>query len=385
MRSCLSIGCLLLIASAIALRAQQPSAVTPAEQPLPASQQQAPSATQNKTAIEKTSAAPATKAPAGPADPKAQQTFAEAAKLFKKHDYAFALDGFRKADKQDGGHCIPCEMQAYLAARQALDFKAAREQTALLLEHVTSSKDKAQVHYMTGSVCLSDGLRNNHEKQFEAADGEFQAALQLQPGMSDCLYGDGMALAHLKQDGTARERFQQFLNVAPKSDVDYARAERFAEHPELARARVAPNFQLTTLDGQNITLESLTGKVVLVDFWATWCGPCREALPRVKEIARKFQGQPFVVVSISMDKDDAKWKDFVAHNNMTWMQYRDGYFEGPIAKMFAVNAIPATFTIDADGVLQDQHVGDADIEGKIKKLIARAQEVASRKTVAELR
>jgi hypothetical protein len=101
----------------------------------------------------------------------------------------------------------------------------------------------------------------------------------------------------------------------------------------------------------------------------------------VKEIAHKFQAQPIVVVSISMDKDDAKWRDFVAHNAMTWMQYRDGYFEGPIAKMFAVNAIPATFTIDADGVLQDQHVGDAEIEGKIKKLIVRAQEV-SPKTVA---
>ena len=173
--------------------------------------------------------------------------------------------------------------------------------------------------------------------------------------------------------------------MAKPDDVNYARAQRFAEHPELARGRVAPNFRMKTLDGQTVTLESLTGKVVLIDFWATWCGPCREALPHVKEIARKFQGQPFVVVSISMDRDEAKWKDFVGQNGMTWLQYRDGYFTGPIATLFAVTAIPATFTIDADGVLQDQHVGDADIEGKIKKLIARAQELASKKTVAELR
>jgi thiol-disulfide isomerase/thioredoxin len=338
----------------------------------------------NSTCQGQTTPTPAPKASAvsaEPVDPKAKQTFEDAVRLLQKHSYTFALDGFRKADKQDGGHCVPCETKAYLAARESQDFKAAREETGLLLEHVTSSADKAQVHYMTGAVCLSEGLRSNHEKSFEAADSEFQAALQLQPGKSDCLYGDGMALAHLKQDGTARERFQQFLTLAPKTDVDYARAERFAEHPELARARMAPNFQLTALDGHTITLESLTGKVVLIDFWATWCGPCREALPRVREIARKFQGQPFVVVSISMDNDDAKWRDFVAHNGMTWMQYRDGNFEGPIAKMFAVNAIPATFTIDADGVLQDQHVGDAEIEGKIKKLIARAQE-ASLKTIA---
>ena len=60
---------------------------------------------------------------------------------------------------------------------------------------------------------------------------------------------------------------------------------------------------------------------------------------------------------------------------MTWPQYRDGGFSGPIAKRFAVEAIPHTFTIDADGVLQDEHIGDASIEGKIKKLITRAREL----------
>ncbi len=57
---------------------------------------------------------------------------------------------------------------------------------------------------------------------------------------------------------------------------------------------------------------------------------------------------------------------------MNWMQYRDGYFNGPIAHMFAVNSIPHTFTIDSDGVLQDEHIGDANLEGKLRKLVARA-------------
>jgi hypothetical protein len=67
---------------------------------------------------------------------------------------------------------------------------------------------------------------------------------------------------------------------------------------------------------------------------------------------------------------------------MTWLQYRDGGFDGPLTKMFEVNAIPHTFTIDADGVLQDEHIGDASIEGKLKMLIARARErQAANKTV----
>lgn len=65
----------------------------------------------------------------------------------------------------------------------------------------------------------------------------------------------------------------------------------------------------------------------------------------------------------------------MAKNEMTWPQYRDGGFNGSIAKMFFVNAIPHTFTIDADGVLQDEHIGDASIEGKLKTRIARAREL----------
>ncbi len=118
----------------------------------------------------------------------------------------------------------------------------------------------------------------------------------------------------------------------------------------------------------------------MIDFWATWCGPCREALPHIRQIAQKFDGQPLVVLSISLDKDEAKWKDFTAKNQMTWLQYCDGGFDGKIATLFGVTAIPATFTIDADGVLEDQHVGDADIEGKLKKLIARAAEMSNRKS-----
>jgi len=326
-----------------------------------------------------------TKPSEGPSDPKAVKTFADAKSLFEKHEYAFALDEFRKADKQDGGRCVACAIKAYQTADKLQNYKAAREETDLLLQHMPSPASQAQLHYLAGKTCLAEGTQLKHDKAFAEASTEFESALKIQPAKTECLYADGIALSHMKQDGDAKERFEQYLKAVKPDDVNYARAQRFAEHPELARARVAPNFQLTTLDGQNVTLESLTGKVVLIDFWATWCGPCREALPHVKTIANKFQGQPFVVVSISMDRDEAKWKEFVGQNGMTWMQYRDGYFTGPIATMFSVTAIPATFTIDADGILQDQHVGDADIEGKIKKLIARAQEVASKKTVAEVR
>ena len=153
----------------------------------------------------------------------------------------------------------------------------------------------------------------------------------------------------------------------------HPRAQRFAEDVDLARARVAPDFSITTLDGQHISLDSLAGKVVLIDFWATWCGPCVEALPHLRKIVQEFQGQPFVALSVSVDEDAAKWRKFVAANNMTWLQYHDGDSDISLAALFGVHQVPATFSIKADGVLEDQHlVGDEHIDDKLKKLIAQA-------------
>jgi peroxiredoxin len=94
----------------------------------------------------------------------------------------------------------------------------------------------------------------------------------------------------------------------------------------------------------------------------------------MKEIARKFQDQPLVILSVSLDKNEAQWKEFIAKNGMSWPQYRDGGFTGPVTKLFGVEAIPHTFTIDADGVLQEEHIGDASID-KLKKLLVRAREL----------
>ena len=191
----------------------------------------------------------------------------------------------------------------------------------------------------------------------------------------DAIYVDGQILARLKQDDAAKKQFEQFVKMRPEGDPNRQRALRYISEPELARARMAPPFAVTTTDGQRVSLDDLKGKAVLIDFWATWCAPCREALPHMREIAKKFQGQPLVVLSVSLDNDEQKWKDFVAKNEMTWPQYRDGGFTGPVATLFSVRSIPQTFTIDADGVLQDQHIGDAAIEGKLKKLVARARDL----------
>jgi tetratricopeptide (TPR) repeat protein len=147
----------------------------------------------------------ATAAP--PSDAKAAKLFAKAVKDFGDRKYAPALDGFRKADQQDGGHCVGCEINAYKAARLLEDFQVARAEVALLLDHAATSEEKAQAHYLNGDVCLSEGGYRIFEKPFQDADKEFEASLALEPDKPACLFEDGLALAHLHQYDKATERF----------------------------------------------------------------------------------------------------------------------------------------------------------------------------------
>ncbi len=290
-----------------------------------------------------------------------------------------ALDLFRKADKQDGHHCIDCALHAARLEMKLADLKHLREDVAELDTLSAPKPIQSQAHYLPGACTLRTGQQSHKERDFTDADAELQKVIAMELAeKDDALFADGIALANLHRDEQAKAQFAAFLKAAAPGTISYRRAERFVERTDLARARIAPPFAITTMTGRPLVLDDLTGKVVLIDFWATWCGPCREALPHIQNIAKKFSGQPLVILSISLDKDEAKWKEFVAKNQMSWAQYRDGGFEGPLATRFGVRAIPATFTIDADGVLQDQHVGDAAIEGKLKKLLAEASEFQKR-------
>ena len=92
----------------------------------------------------------------------------------------------------------------------------------------------------------------------------------------------------------------------------------------------------------------------------------------MKKIAKEFANDPLVIISVSWDSDEAKWRDFVAKNEMTWVQYRDA--DHALSNQFGINAIPHYFTIDSDGVLTAEMLGeDQDVEGKLKKLIAKAR------------
>jgi thiol-disulfide isomerase/thioredoxin len=313
----------------------------------------------------------------GPTNEKAQKTYKEALDRLHERNPVAALGEFKKADKQDGGRCLACQKEMIHYGTKFGEWKTAELAAEEMVAEAQDPRSAALAHYQFASVLMTEGFERRKTEYFARAHQEFVKTLAAVSNFPDAYFLDGRALALLKRDDEARARFEQFAKMKPEKDVNRLRALRYIANPELARANMAPSFEVTTLDGKQLSMDELQGKVVLLDFWATWCEPCREALPHIREVARKFQGEPLVILSVSVDTDEKKWKEFVANNRMTWAQYFDGGFDGPVARMFGVNAIPHTFTIDADSVLRDEQIGDASIEGKLKKLCARAKELQS--------
>ncbi len=252
-----------------------------------------------------------------PTNPNAIKSYDDALRLFEKGNANAALEGFRRADQLDGGHCFMCELEGWDAAMQADSLNVAQEEAKTMLANVTAPAMKAKAEFMLGKATMTLGIVADSENQFAEADTAFQAALALKPDYLECIYADGtMPSRNLKRDDQATARFQSYLKLAGPNDLNYARVQRFIERPDMARLNLAPNFRVPTLDGKTITLESLAGKVVLIDFWATWCPPCRRALPHLQKMAQEFAGQPFVLLSISLDPDEGKWKSYTVQNHM---------------------------------------------------------------------
>ncbi|MHC4180311.1 MAG: peroxiredoxin family protein [Planctomycetota bacterium] len=112
----------------------------------------------------------------------------------------------------------------------------------------------------------------------------------------------------------------------------------------------APEFEATTLDDAKLKLSDFRGKLVLIDFWATWCSPCIAELPNVKKAYEKFADAGFVVISVSFDKDAATARKFANKKKMTWPQvWVKGGNQSRLAELYGVAGIPATFLVGPDG------------------------------------
>lgn len=133
----------------------------------------------------------------------------------------------------------------------------------------------------------------------------------------------------------------------------------------------APVIDLPTPEGPNKTLASLKGQIVLVDFWASWCGPCRRANPGVVKLYNKYKDKGFTVMGVSLDEDREKWLEAIKKDGLTWNHVSDlNRWESAVAAEWQVASIPSTFLIDRTGRIAARDLHGDELEEKVKQLLA---------------
>ncbi|CEN47892.1 Thioredoxin family protein (fragment) [Capnocytophaga canimorsus] len=152
------------------------------------------------------------------------------------------------------------------------------------------------------------------------------------------------------------------------NDLIVKTIQKFAEDQEIIRqaqikydnlyrievGKSAPNFNLENQKGDLISLESFNGKVVYIDIWATWCAPCINEIPAIKSLENKYHNKDIVFLSISIDKDKQKWKDFLRSNKMQGIQLYAG-IENEFVQIYNIKTIPRFILIDKQGKIVDDN------------------------------
>lgn len=300
-----------------------------------------------------------------PLDPAVQQQYQDGRQALSAGKDKDAIDAFKRANKLARNPCAECYMGLAIAYTRLGDLKSALDSCDHASAIAADNSNKAEAHALKGKALLTVGQPD--DKRLSQAEQEFRTAIELQ-GKDPVLHLDlAVALLRQSKDDQARDELEKCVALNP-SPAMAEQAKMLLADPRRAREEFAPDFQVTTLQGQELALKQMTRKVVVLDFWATWCPACRESVGELKELSHKYPSDKIVLISISADENEAAWRDFVAKKKMEWPQCRDT--DGKLRNSFGVHAFPTYLVIDGDGIVKRRIVGMNPQESVVHRLKA---------------
>ncbi len=270
----------------------------------------------------------------------------------------------------------------------ATDMKTGKKGTAVVTgsknmddyQRLMTLKNDMDARVADWNKQYTEATQKKDQKKMEAVQRDYEAAEKSMVGkVKTMLPAMGTSLAALFATN--------FLNVENDFPTLDSLARRFEkENPNSLQAKSfigniarirgvmvgssAPEIALSDTTGKPIALSSLRGKYVLIDFWASWCGPCRNENPNVVRMYNKFKDKGFAIYSVSLDQSKANWVKAINNDHLAWTHVSDlKYWQSAAAQQYGVQAIPQTFLIDREGKIIAKNLRGDALEQKLEEVL----------------
>lgn len=289
----------------------------------------------------------------------------------KKRQYEDAIRAFKKASGLRNKTSPEAHFGMARAYREMKAFKSAADSCTDALKHVGDNRGlEAGIRNIRGAALFALAEKID-DKRVKEAEQDFRAVLALTDTLPIAHFNLAVAIMRQGRDEEGIAELKRFLEVGGRLP-EAAEARKLMENPKRARMTYAPDFSFVSLQGEHISLEDLRGRVVLLDYWATWCPPCVDATPSLIRLVQKYSNESFTMLGISADRAEQPWRDYIAKEKMEWPQYWDR--NGQMRRLFGVNAFPTYILIDHEGVVRGTKIGggsaaSAWIDGEVRKYL----------------
>ena len=315
--------------------------------------------------------------------PTYEQEIANGRDFMRRRRFEDALKAFKRANElkgQTSAEAFYLMADAYMGLEA---YKNVVQTSDKVIELAANDPTMQAQAYNLKGIAIQKQSGGKDAKKLADAEAALRQATALNTKFADAHYNLGVVLMQESRDAEGIVELKQYVQMAPEA-FNSAGARKMIENPRRAREPFAPDFSMTTADGEYISLDDLRGKVVVLDFWGTWCPPCVASLPGLRDLNKKYsKDNSFVMISISSDSDGDKWKAFITQEKMVWHQFLDR--DRTIQRAFAIHAFPTYIVLDHDGVIRYRSTGlslerESALEDAVRKQLKVLPKLAASKS-----
>lgn len=260
-----------------------------------------------------------------------------------------------------GGTPSNMDLQAY--RKETADYANAMQSIAQEIQSVNAMGDNIMAEDLQQQYKDIEGKLNAYERNFmETKNDSYISALILERYITQ----------KVLNKNEANEVYKSFSDRirGSKSGMKISSFVNAPVNPT-AIGEFAPLFEGPSPSGEIIALESFRGKVTIIDFWASWCRPCRVENPNLVRLYKRMHDKGLEIVGVSLDKNKASWERAIADDGLPWSHVSNlQYWADPIAQLYSVRSIPAAFVLDKEGKIVAKNLRGAQLDAKIEALLA---------------